>query len=179
MLNELVANPAKKEEQELFVLKRKCNLQVDKINELQQLLEQERKKITILESQIKKYGISEESNDVYNFNLKNVLIICLDSFFRTLQKVVDNNEFIAYKNYTKNSVRYCKVEKTIFDNYLDADPDININVDKKTFFNICVDFELLKADECRKYIWNDNQVRIYFINKTLVNILNGDYKYAE
>jgi hypothetical protein len=164
----------KQENDPVYLLKMKCNLQVDKIHELQDLLDKERKKNILLEDEIKKYE-QPTVNNFDSFDMENEFVVYMNFLFRILKKIIENNEFIAYKNYTKNSARYCKVEKNIFESYLDEDP----NIDKKTFFNFCVDFALLKADENRKCIWNDNQdsqsVRIYFISKALINILNGDY----
>lgn len=169
----------------LYRLKVKCNLQVEKIEELQHQLNEEREKNrhlqgdnSALKNEIKKIhqGAGQSLNTVTSAD--NVLFICINTFFNILKKITENNDFIVYKNFTKNSARYNKVEKSIFDNYLDEDPAIDNLFDKKTFFNICVDFAFLKADDNRKYIWNDNQVRIYFVSKTLINVLNGDYKDA-
>lgn len=135
-------------------LKIKCNLQIDELEELSRLLEQERKK-------------NEELKKGKGINKGNELLNCINSFCEIVNKIIAEDQFIAYKNYTKNSARFCKVEKTIFEGYVDADPNIN----KKLFYDLCIDFALLKSDENRKCIWNDNPVRIYFINKVLVDLL--------
>lgn len=157
---------------EVIKLKRKINMQVDKIIELTEALKLERIKNNNLEDHNKKFYLPAEEHEPQLMGSDNYMKVlrCLSSFFSILKKIIEKEEFITYKNYSKNSALYCKVEKTLFDNYLDQYPDI----EKKLFFNFCVDFSLMKSEE-RKYIWNDGTIRIYFINKNLVNIVKGEY----
>lgn len=170
-------------------LKIKCNLQLDKIEELQVNLNKKIQEAEILRQQLKKeqeqkYLLDEQlsktiqdDNNFQSYDIKNDAMNSLNSFCRILKKIMDRNEFITYKNESKNSRRYCKVEKSVFDAYLDQEPSIT---EKSIFFNLCIDLSLLKSDETRKYIFNDTkdnqQLRIYFISKYIINVLSGEYR---
>lgn len=160
---------------EITKLKIKCNMQLERINELNNIVKDRDDSINLLNTQLK---AQEIFNEIEPGDQIAEAFQCLNYFIKILKKIIVNDQFIAYKNYTKNSARFCKVEKTIFDDYLDS-----YNIDKKIFWNYCIDFALVKAEENRKYIWNDTQdnqaIRIYFISKYLINIINGEYQNAE
>ncbi len=163
-------------ENNVKTLKKKVNMQLDRILEVEKLLKekedeliQTRKDITELKENLKGENTEHRGASVVWGN-DSLILNFTGSFCNIISKLIKNNEFIPYKNYTKNSARYSKVEKAIFDQYMEEEPGI----DKKTFINWCVELGYFKSDESKKYVFNDNQVRIYFINKFFITILKGD-----
>lgn len=157
-------------------LKTKCNLQLEKLQEMNNELLREKEKNRKLEQEIaelKMKKVNDISSSQEQEKEENELAVFINSCCRIIRRIQEENMFIPYKNYTKNSARYCKVEKNLFDSYLEED----LQADKNTFFDYCIDFAIIKSDDKRKYVWSDNQdkpIRIYFINKTLVKMLSGD-----
>lgn len=126
---------------EVKKLKYKCNQQLNRIKTLEQELER--------------------------FNSD--FFIFLDGLGQILKEIQKNNEIIPYKNYSKNSNKYYKVEKIIFEDYIE-----NAGFDKKIFIDMCISFSFIKSDE-KRYIWSDIQgdqtIRVYMINKLLFKLI--------
>lgn len=165
----------KSDEEEIIRLKKKCNALIQKINaqdqekkELEQQLHQAYERIELLLRENATFQKNNqkiiEENDITNF---------INSFSQIIRKAYADNSFIPYKNYSKNSSKYLKIEKDIFDEYIKQLDGTDIQF----FFECCVDLNFLKADENRKYIFSDTKdkknIRIYFVNKALAEKFNG------
>lgn len=164
--NTLIGN--EEMEKVILQLKVKANRQLDKIDELKKELDKKDDKIRSLEDQISK--LADRSLDVVPMLEENELIELMKELSFVINKVVKDNAFIPYKNYTKNSLRYCKVEKTIFDNYMDK----YVSMDRKLFLQRCVDIGFIKVNDDGKFVFNDNQIRIYFFSKAMIKLISGE-----
>lgn len=164
------------QEELVLKLKKKINLQIDKLQEFEKNLKKKEEELAHTKQEV--IRLQELLNEteqrgaavkVIRGNNSTILNFT-ETFCNIISKIIANNEIIPFKNYTKNSARYCKVDRTIFDQYMEQEPGL----EKKAFINFCVDFGYFKTDEGRKYVFNDNQIRIYFINKSLITMLEGD-----
>ncbi len=105
-------------------------------------------------------AVSESMNqELYNF---------FSDFCELVRKIYKNGKFIPYKNVTKYSNSFCKVERNTFEAYVKE-----VAGDAPDFINKCADFLCIKS-EAGKCVFNNDKLRIYFLNRKLVNAVLGD-----
>lgn len=148
---------------EINRLKIKCNAQVDKMISLQKSLEALQNKALEKKDFIKNIDDFQENN--FNNFIKNMKIIY--NVFVDIQKL---SIYIPYKNVSKNSLEYYKLEKTIFDAIL---TNFTNEDDVQELIQFMSDFGLLKTEKSGKYIYCDTQdgmsIKIYLVKKNQVD----------
>lgn len=155
-------------ERTIHQLKVKVNRQVDKIEELNEEIIKKDEEIRYLQEVNRSLS---EGAAVQNYIADdNEMLKVIKDISFVVTRLTKDNAFIAYKNYSKNSLRYCKVEKVIFDSYMDN----YVSMERKAFLNKCVEIGFIKSNESGKFVFNDNQMRIYFLNKAMVTLISGE-----
>ena len=156
-------------------LKTKVNIQVDALIQKDKEIELLKKQIESLEtanlklkeeqgsaSKQVEVKIDSAAAELMNQELYNFF----NKFCELVRKIHENGKFIPYKNVTKYSNNFCKVERNTFEGYVneiagDTAPD---------FIKNCMDFLCIKS-EAGKCVFNNDKLRIYFLNRKLVDAI--------
>lgn len=160
-------------ENELKILRKKCNLQVEKILQLEKEKsewESQRislqKEIKVLQGKLQNFENSVITEQEA-LEEKSEVMIFFQNFLRLIQKLKENDVFIPYKNQSKNSSQYYKIEKEVFDQYIQEFSDL----DRKQFIQFCSRLSFFKKESGGNYIFNNNTQRVYFLSKCMVDVL--------
>lgn len=162
-------------EQEIVRLKKKVNMQVERLLELEnekkllknecETLKNERLElIDKLETVSKK--ISELENSAGAEAQYDEIIKFYTLFFEIVKKIHRNNEFIPYKNITKYSASFYKVERRVFEGYINDCVE-----DGQAFIERCCQLLCIKSELDGRCVYNNDKIRVYFLNRQLVNVV--------
>lgn len=167
------------DEQEIVRLKKKVNMQVERLLELEdekrllknecETLKNERLElIDKLETVSKK--ISELENSAWaeaqTEHSYDEIIKFYTLFFKVVEKIHKNNEFIPYKNTTKYSASFYKVERRVFEGYINDCVE-----DGQAFIERCCQLLCIKSELDGRCVYNNDKIRVYFLNRQLVNVV--------
>lgn len=168
------------EDSEINRLKTKINMQIDRMTELDkensqlkdecETLKNENLKLRgELETVSKKIRIFEDSAraEAHATNVNKDILEFYTIFFEIVKKIHKKGEFIPYKNTTKYSASYCKVERSVFEGYI---KDF-VNEKCPEFIDMCCKFLCIKSETDGKCVFNNDKIRVYFINRQLVNAI--------
>ncbi|SFS07971.1 hypothetical protein [Anaeromicropila populeti] len=158
------------------ILKKKINLLIDKVMEHENtiselksinnsLLEEKKtleKKIQNCvpnqEKENEKFYVNSTENEVYLF---------IQEFNKIIKKAVQDNAFIPYSYDTKNSHYFYKIEKDVFDQYVQ---ELSV-LGEQNFMNYCIGFLFIKSERNGRCTYNNNKIRVYFLNKKLIDVI--------
>lgn len=150
---------------EMERLKKKCNLQVDKIIELEKQkkeLEQQLQDI----SQVNEMKMNDEQNKNSDFIKKWMYLV---------KKLYDEGLFIEYKNITKNAKLYVRAERSSVENIIST--IFNSCEQEKEFYEFITKMQFCRCDE-GKYKFcdciNGKTIQVYMIRKTVVELSVGE-----
>lgn len=158
-------------ENEINTLRKKCNLQVEKILSL----ESEKKELENSNVELRKENKElkdklEHLKDCENFERdsleeKSELMEFFKNCLVLMENLKEDAVFIPYKNQSKNSSQYYKIEKETFERYIRELP----GVDFKKFVKQCVQLSFFKREAGGNYIFKNSKQRVYFLSKGLVD----------
>lgn len=154
-----------------------------KINRLIDTLEEKDKKIAELEVKVntletecseqigkveqESKKVSSEEDAAGAAAAHSEIAVFFEQFGQIVKKIHTNGQFIPYKNTTKYSQDYCKVERNTFEGYVDE-----IVPEAKEFLEKCKGFLCFKSEN-GKCVFNNDRIRVYFLNRQLINIMLG------
>ncbi len=162
---------------EITNLKEKCNSLIDEINQIQKRIEEKEKILELLEQKQLMSSATEptEKKKLQTTELEKIpndrkrskrdFLVFVPLFAKVVQKMVENNEFYTYKNYSSLDRKYRKVEKKIFDKYISDDA----NYDNREFYELAIDYLLIRQDGKRFAFPNDGKQFIYINRKAMEN----------
>lgn len=117
------------------------------------------------ESASKQVEVKVSSADAEPMNQE--LYVFFKNFCELIRKIHKNGKFIPYKNTTKYSNHFCKVERGTFESY------VNEITSEPEFIEKCKNFLCIKS-EGGKCVFNNDKLRIYFLNRKLVDAILYD-----
>ena len=159
-------------------LKMKINLLIDKLEERDRekvqlentvkTLENENLQLTQKLETVLKEDKEEESPGGSQSQIERIMKF-YTTFYKIVRVIHQNGQFIAYKNETKYSCFYCKVERGCFEQEIK-----NAGAELGSFLELCKVLQCIKSEQGGKCVYNNDKIRVYFINRALVNMILAD-----
>ncbi len=166
------------EEKEIQLLKLKCNKLLDMIEEKNTEIIKKDNEILNLKKRISNLEEKNESDTVSIDDKKespDELILIARAIKKVIKAAVTEDAFIKYTRASKYSEQYCKIEKNTFEKIISS----AIEMDVKTFIEYCAKFKFLKARHKLNCVFNSDDLRIYYVNRVLVELWGGSEEAKE
>ena len=142
------------QEQENKRLKLKINKLIDALEERDREKNQLEIRLEAIEAQ--------EKLEIAGAQAPNLAIArFFEDFGEIVKKIHQNGEFIPYKNATKYSGSFCKVERNVFEGYV---AEI-AGAEQPDFISKCCTFGCLKSESGGKCVYNNDRIRVYYLSR--------------
>ena len=155
------------------VLKEKINRLIDEIEKLSKDISERKALRQSLEEEIKMLRFRESSLGAKTIDFGNAeqsdMLAFMGDFCVIAKKIFEEKTFIPYSYATQNSEFFYKIEKSVFDNYI----DMYARMDIKTFLNYCIALAIIKSEENRKCTYNSGKITVYYVSRMFMEAAAG------
>lgn len=154
-------------------LKKKINLLIDRVQELDNEVSEKNARKNLLQEEIRmlEMQVNQQAPQISldTEDGQSEVFFFLQDFCKVARRILSNEDYIKYTYETKNSPFYYKIEQSVFENYICE----FAKTDLKTFLDYCVDFALIKAEKNRKRVYASAEIRVYYVSRKFMDAAKG------
>lgn len=155
------------------VVKQKINSLIDEIEKISRDISERKARRQSLEEEIKMLHFREKSLEektiTFEDTEKSNMMVFMRDFCVIAKRILDEKTYIPYSYATQNSDFFYKLERSVFENYIEEYSGMDI----KTFLNYCVKLAIVKSEENKKCIYVSGKITVYYISKVFLDAAAG------